>query len=100
MLDYLHEGGTVEDWVALPRYHHQYRPDIVQFEPAAISEDDQFDLESRGYVLQERSRPYGNMQAIWINQRTGEIQAASDPRNQGKAEVRVLQTLSDVAARY
>jgi gamma-glutamyltranspeptidase/glutathione hydrolase len=57
MLDYLHEGRTVEDWVALPRYHHQYRPDVVQFEPGTISEDDQFDLESRGYVLQERSRP-------------------------------------------
>ncbi|HBE92889.1 MAG TPA: gamma-glutamyltransferase [Gammaproteobacteria bacterium] len=97
MLDYLHEGGSVEDWVALPRYHHQYRPDVVQFEPGAISEDEQFDLESKGYVLQERSRPYGNMQTVWMNRSTGEMQAASDPRNQGSAEVRVLQTLSDVA---
>ena len=97
VLDYLHEGGRVSDWIALPRYHHQYRPDVVQFEPGAISEDEQFDLQSKGYVLQERSKPYGNMQAVWMNSRTGEGQAASDPRNQGKAEIRILQTLSDVA---
>ena len=98
MLDYLHSDSSVGDWVALPRYHHQYRPDVVQFEPGAIGEDEQFDLESKGYVLQERERSYGNMQAIWMNRRTGEMRAASDPRNQGKAEVRLIESLSNVAS--
>jgi gamma-glutamyltranspeptidase/glutathione hydrolase len=98
MLDYLHSDSSVADWVALPRYHHQYRPDVVQFEPGAIGEDEQFDLESKGYVLQERERSYGNMQAIWMNRRTGEMRAASDPRNQGKAEVRLIESLSNVAS--
>ena len=98
MLDYLHSDSSVGDWVALPRYHHQYRPDVVQFEPGAIGEDEQFDLESKGYVLQERERSYGNMQAIWMNRRTGDMRAASDPRNQGKAEVRLIESLSNVAS--
>ena len=98
VLDYLHRDSSVGDWVALPRYHHQYRPDVVQFEPGAIGEDEQFDLESKGYVLQERERSYGNMQAIWMNRRTGEMRAASDPRNQGKAEVRLIESLSNVAS--
>jgi gamma-glutamyltranspeptidase/glutathione hydrolase len=98
MLDYLHKGGGPADWVAVPRYHHQYRPDVVQFEPGAIGEDEQLDLQTKGYVLKQQNRPYGNMQAVWMNLRTGEMKAASDPRNQGSADVRVVTTGPRAAA--
>lgn len=87
-LDYLHNTGEINDWVARGRYHHQYYPDIVQFEADALSEAEQAELSAMGYVLKARDRKYGNMQAVLLNTRDGSLQAASDPRWLGHAEVR------------
>jgi gamma-glutamyltranspeptidase/glutathione hydrolase len=87
-LDYLHNTGEISDWVARGRYHHQYYPDIVQFEADALSEAEQAELSKMGYVLKARDRKYGNMQAVLLNTRDGSLQAASDPRWLGQAEVR------------
>ena len=87
-LDYLHNTGEISDWLARGRYHHQYYPDIVQFEADALSEDEQAELSTMGYVLKARDRKYGNMQAVLLNTRDGSLQAASDPRWLGHAEVR------------
>ncbi|MCB0273142.1 MAG: gamma-glutamyltransferase, partial [Bdellovibrionales bacterium] len=35
LLDYF-DGNGVSSWTALPRYHHQYVPDILFYEPGAI----------------------------------------------------------------
>ncbi|NKB47307.1 MAG: gamma-glutamyltransferase [Legionellales bacterium] len=67
-------------WVSLPRYHHQYLPDVVEYEPDAFSEWQQNELQAMGYVLKPLGRRYGNMQAtLWdkVNQR---VYAASDER--------------------
>ena len=87
-LDYLHGTGDIGDWVARGRYHHQYYPDVVQFEADALSEAEQAELSTMGYVLKARDRNYGNMQVVLLNTRDGSLQAASDPRWLGLAEVR------------
>ena len=74
-------------WVALPRFHHQYLPDVIQFEPGALSGAVQQALAARGHRLQPVSRPWGNMQAIWLDTATGRSLAASDPRGIGRAWV-------------
>jgi gamma-glutamyltranspeptidase/glutathione hydrolase len=81
------EGEEPTDWVKTPRFHHQYLPDEVQFEPHALSEAEIKNLQSRGHQLTPLSSQYGNMQAIYWNKRSGNVTAASDPRGVGSAAV-------------
>ncbi|MAT65099.1 MAG: gamma-glutamyltransferase [Gammaproteobacteria bacterium] len=78
-------GKPPQDWVGEPRFHHQYLPDAIQFEPEAFDGEMQLHLEEMGHALKPLDRPYGNMQAILWNRATGEVRAASDPRGVGKA---------------
>ena len=85
-LEYL-QNKPVEDWVTRERVHHQYLPDVIQHEPGVISEAVMNDLKARGHSFRDVGREYGNMQAILIDKKSGEITAASDPRGIGSAEV-------------
>lgn len=89
------EGNSVQAVVSNPRYHHQYLPDAVQYEPAALTEDDADRLQLMGHSLKKLTSPYGdkravygNMHAIVIDKRTGKYTAASDPRGEGMAMVK------------
>ena len=78
-------GAPVTDWVKLPRFHHQYLPDAIQFEPGGLSTAQQTALRAKGHRLQPISYRYGNMQAIrW--DKSG-VYAAADPRGLGSAQV-------------
>ncbi|MBT8445789.1 MAG: gamma-glutamyltransferase [Gammaproteobacteria bacterium] len=81
-------GNDPASWVALERYHHQYEPDLVQFESTALSEEARADLRRRGHELKELGRRYGNMQAILWDRGETRVRAASDPRGEGTADVR------------
>ncbi len=81
-------GKLPESWVDLPRYHHQYKPDMVFFENNAFTPEEQQALISRGHQLRESRRLYGNMHAIMWDKRTNHVYAASDKRGEGKAEVK------------
>ncbi len=76
-------GEPVQSWVSVPRYHHQYLPDEVQFEQGGLSADEQAGLAARGHKLTEVPRRYGDMHAVLWNRVTGEVTAASDPRGEG-----------------
>jgi gamma-glutamyltranspeptidase/glutathione hydrolase len=71
--------------VALPRYHHQYQPDEVQFEQNGLSAVERSALQSLGHKLSEKNRQYGNMQAILWYKPKNLVFAASDPRGEGEA---------------
>ncbi len=81
------DGKLPNSWVTVPRYHHQYLPDEVQFEKSGLSYLQQRALEKRGHVLKEKNRRYGNMQAILWDKKINKLFAASDPRGEGKAVV-------------
>ena len=83
----LADGNDPESWVSLPRFHHQYLPDVVQFEPAAFDAALQKDLRARGHELKPLDSSYGNMQAIYWDKQSGEVIPASDPRGSGEARV-------------
>lgn len=74
-------------WVALPRFHHQYLPDVIQFEPGALSPSVQQALERQGHELRAVDSTWGNMQAVYFDYVSGKVEAASDPRGGGLAEV-------------
>ncbi|GGK03265.1 gamma-glutamyltransferase [Pseudomonas matsuisoli] len=87
IMEYL-QGHPVEAWVSTPRYHHQYLPDIVEYEPGAFSRDDERQMEGRGYQMKALARPYGNQHVLLWDKESSKVQAASDPRGVGAAQVR------------
>lgn len=89
LLDFV-EGNNAEQIVSAPRYHHQYLPDEVQIEQHGFSEDNIAALQQRGHTIKPLSRRYGDMQAILVDKSRGDMEAASDPRGEGLAEVRII----------
>jgi gamma-glutamyltranspeptidase/glutathione hydrolase len=70
----------VERVVALPRFHHQYLPDRIEYEPGAFSAEWIAALQAKGHAVQEGRRRWGNMQAVFVERRTREATAHGDPR--------------------
>ncbi|MGQ0657255.1 MAG: gamma-glutamyltransferase [Chromatiales bacterium] len=81
------DGHGPESWVAVPRMHHQFLPDTVEFEPGTLSEIEQAGLKRRGHSLTPVDRRYGNMQAILWDRAARRVQAAADPRGEGAAVI-------------
>ncbi|TDY04115.1 gamma-glutamyltransferase [Thiohalophilus thiocyanatoxydans] len=79
------EGHSAQTIVGSPRYHHQYLPDQVQYEPGALTAEQQQELTRRGHVLRELDNHYGNMQLVIWNRLNNRVEAASDPRGEGLA---------------
>lgn len=78
-LDFL-DGRSAAEIVSSPRFHHQYLPDVVQYEPGAFSDTERRTLAAYGHELHESSRRWGNMQAVVWDYASGAVEAASDPR--------------------
>ncbi|MCK4951286.1 MAG: gamma-glutamyltransferase [Gammaproteobacteria bacterium] len=87
ILEYL-DGSDVQSMVNLPRFHHQYLPDVVQLEPDSLSDSEQQALRKKGHKLRLLENTYGNMHAIIWDKKKNRVQAASDPRGTGLAQVR------------
>jgi len=80
------EGFNAEQMVAAPRFHHQYLPDNLFYEKQSLSTETLSALRDLGHQPREIERRYGNMQVV-IQRADGQLEAASDPRGEGKAIV-------------
>jgi gamma-glutamyltranspeptidase/glutathione hydrolase len=87
ILDYT-QGGDAKSMVAKRRFHHQFRPDMIQHESGTFTEEEKEYLEDLGHVLLEGNYLYGDLQVVIKNNKTGKMQAASDPRGPGLAQVK------------
>jgi len=85
-LHYL-EGQSATQIVADPRYHHQYLPDVVEYEPGAFSASEVSALSAMGHHLEQGTRRWGNMEVITWDFASGQVEAASDPRGEGSGLV-------------
>ncbi len=72
--------------MAAPRIHHQYQPDVLTYESAALTEAEKAELAKRGHQLRERET-WGNLQVVTFDAATGTVSAASDPRGVGTAGI-------------
>jgi gamma-glutamyltranspeptidase / glutathione hydrolase len=85
-LDFL-DGRSAAEIVAAPRFHHQYLPDVVRYEPGAFDGTELQSLQSLGDQMEASTRRWGNEQAVIWNRKTGTVEAAADPRGEGAGVV-------------
>jgi gamma-glutamyltranspeptidase/glutathione hydrolase len=87
-------GKDPDAWVARPRFHHQYLPDEIQYEPGAFSPEEAEGLARLGHRLRALEESYGNMQALLWDRSRNRVLAASDPRGEGSARTQPIPDLS------
>jgi len=84
-LGFMLDESTPADWVNIPRFHHQFLPDVVQHEAGAFSPTVTTELQKRGHALKLMNRQYGNMHAIVLDRETGQLTGITDYRGEGVA---------------
>ncbi len=77
-------GLDVQEAVAAPRFHHQWRPDVLRLEPE-FPRDVVRSLEARGHEVQVSERHWSSAQAIVRDVETGMFWGGTDPRADGLA---------------
>lgn len=78
-------GGDAHSAVSVARFHHQFLPDGIQYEPGALAPSVIAALRAQGHPVQALEHTYGNMQLVWWDKIHHSAGAASDPRGQGLA---------------
>ena len=96
MLGYA-DGLQAEQVSALPRYHHQWLPDVLGIEKGALPADVITRLRAMGHDVlvpgednkgRRSSDAWGNMNTVEWDRKAGVLRAASDPRNpEGQGQV-------------
>jgi gamma-glutamyltranspeptidase/glutathione hydrolase len=81
-LDFV-DGRSAAEIAAAPRIHHQYLPDVVRYEPGALSDAEIAALRARGDTVEPAGRRWGNLQTIVWDRNSGVVEAAADPRVEG-----------------
>lgn len=85
ILNAYEHGLSMQDAVNAPRFHHQWLPDTVVFEPEGFSKSTLATLKEKGYLInEERSRIIGKVDAIRVL-KSGQLEAGSDPRGDDAA---------------
>lgn len=82
-----HRGGSAEVMVNRGRFHHQYLPDRLFYEPNALSEAVLKSLLGLGHNTEALDSSYGNMHAVILDRKSRRLDAASDHRGGGTARV-------------
>lgn len=92
VIDY---GMNIQQAIDAPRFHHQWMPDELRFEPFGLNADTRRELERRGHLFPRRSggkgateetgSVIGDAQGVMIDLKTGMRLGAADSRRGGKA---------------
>lgn len=83
LLNVVDHGMGMQQAVSAPRFHQQWRPDIIQMEAGAISPEDSLVLSGMGHELRVR-RPIGRADAILVLP-DGRLEGGADPRGDDHA---------------
>ncbi|MGH8051643.1 MAG: gamma-glutamyltransferase [Arenimonas sp.] len=79
----IEQGQSSEQIVALPRFHHQYLPDVIFTEPDALTPETVKALEAMGHKLTVSPAKWTSlMHSVDWNVRSNTLNAGADPRNE------------------
>ena len=78
-------GMNLQEAVDEPRFHHQWLPDKIAWEPFEFSRDTSDALVKMGHVFAEKPDSLGDAESIAVDPKTGDRLGASDPRRGGAA---------------
>jgi gamma-glutamyltranspeptidase/glutathione hydrolase len=82
------DGLTAQQVAALPRFHHQWMPDVISAEKGAFDDATVKELQAMGHTVNANEGTWGNLQTVSWDRITDELSGGSDPRNPaGSAEV-------------
>mgnify|MGYP006115857077 FL=1 len=86
IVNVIDHGMDIDDAVSLPRFHHQWQPDVIRFDKFALNPDTQEKLRRMGHQeLVESTYGRGIGDANSILYKDGVIMGIKDPRNNGLA---------------
>ncbi|MEO6137238.1 MAG: gamma-glutamyltransferase [Luteimonas sp.] len=75
------DGLTAQQVAALPRFHHQWLPDVISAEDGALDPATVKALEAMGHTVNAGEPTWGNLQTVEWDKRTNTLSGGSDPRN-------------------
>ncbi|CTP84204.1 gamma-glutamyltransferase [Xanthomonas translucens pv. arrhenatheri] len=98
------DGLNAQQVAALPRYHHQWLPDVIEAETGTFDAATVHGLQAMGHALElpgdsaeggrGSSHVWGNLQTVEWDKRNNVLSGGSDPRNEvGKAAVQLAAPL-------
>jgi gamma-glutamyltranspeptidase/glutathione hydrolase len=84
------DGLSAQQVAALPRYHHQWWPDVISAETGALAPDTVAALQAMGHTVNAGEPTWGNLQTVAWDKRKGTLEGGTDPRNPvGKAAIQL-----------
>jgi gamma-glutamyltranspeptidase/glutathione hydrolase len=75
------DGLSAQQVAALPRFHHQWLPDVIAAEPGAFDAATIASLQAMGHVVDTNQGTWGNLQTVAWDRIADTLEAGSDPRN-------------------
>jgi gamma-glutamyltranspeptidase/glutathione hydrolase len=80
ILNVIDHGMNIVEAVDAPRFHHQWQPDFIQYEPARLDSILRSEVSLKGHQLKQRSE-IGRINAIMIidgNRKSGAADSRGD----------------------
>jgi len=84
ILNVIEHGMDIQEAVDAPRFHHQWKPDVIQYEKFTLSKDVMENLKKMGHTLELRG-DYGDAHAIVVDGKNKIYFGGADSRQEGKA---------------
>jgi len=85
VLNVLQHGMRLDSAIAMPRMHHQWYPEHVEYEQGALRPEVIEQLRARGHSMKECAE-FGRVEGIYFDAASGIMQGCSDTRGYGHAQ--------------
>lgn len=85
ILNVVDHGMDIQEAVSAPRFHHQWLPDEIRYEPGGLNADTRRILEEMGHAFEEKPGFLGDAEGVLVDLRDGTRMGGSDPRRGGQS---------------